>query len=435
MSSDLSSIASTVNMSAPGFGLWGDEGYDRVDAALVFERDEWFKVPPGGEAVFRLLDLDWIIIDQYSRVPTKPRPASIKADAKWPESMPAVCRRTKWISEIARNNPGVEAAQQFAFDPIHAAYPELRTAPDWYALAIEREAVIENGHVVGYRDVKQPIADADGKPTGETKPKIVIVNQRPSNFFHPLRENVRAYGQSVDGGHEILKYDIKVTRTGEERNPVYTFIVLPPTPGYDLNDPGLRAWYAQYHRPLTEIVLERAADEYYQRWFFAGPNDATSGSTRPSNDATAEQVAALSQRVMGYGNNSTASPQPAPVPQPAPQAPQAPVAPTAPVAPVAPQAPVPQAPTAPTTPVAPQAPVAPVAPQPQPAPVADGRFVDGPPETAPTSVAPTPAPAQPQGSIEDSVAAAGQVLQQAVAAPVAPQPEVQSQPDQPRNFA
>lgn len=344
MSLDLSSIASTIDTSGPGFGIDGDVGLERADPTGGYNRDEFLKIDDGQTVAVRLLGIDWIVVDQYGSVPTKPAPGNLKQGATWPKSMPAVCRRTQWIQE---------KIPQLSFDPIHAAYPELKATPCWYGLAVVREQVYEGTQAVGWKDAQVPALDDQGNAIpGQTKPRIVVLSFRPTNFFNPLRETVRLYGVDQNGTSNILRHEVVIKRTGNDRNNThYTFAAI-PNPSLDLSNPESMAYYMQFVRPgsvnpLLEIVLERATDEFYEQWFFASPEEAAQqpAVARPTQEATNDQVAAMQARIQQYGQQQ--APQAAPAPASAPQVVQ--TAPTMATAPVA----------APTAPVAPPATVAP----------------------------------------------------------------------------
>lgn len=275
------------------------QGKDRAIIRLVTEHEH---KPWMGQTMTRW-SLPWITVKQHY-APTRPRPEWLKENASWPEKMFAVCRCDKVFAKKYNNTCEVCNGGSKATDR------------SW-ALAIEREQIIENGRVVGLRDKTREVFDRDANgdaivisaPGAEKKeyqmkmvPAWLVLNFGYKNFFNGLAGQA-SYFQTV------LGRDYVVRRTGMGNNDTtYSFVSLDPititgefaaaigvpegTP-YDLGhtvatvDDGNGG---QRSVPLSEvlypdmpdlrrIVAERTSEDYYGRWFIPGwtPKDYTPG--------------------------------------------------------------------------------------------------------------------------------------------------------------
>lgn len=296
----------------------------------------------------------------YAR--TKQRPEYVKEGARWSEKMWAVCRKDKIFRAKYHDQCILHDQQQKASD---------RT----WALAIEREQVIENGQIVGIRDKMREVLefDADNKPIvlsqeGDKKtykkkwvPAWTVMNLGWKNFFSPLNGQA-SYFQTV------LGRDFFITRQGMGPNDtVYSFIPLDPiqmggewaqqagVPEGTVYDLGMVVGQAENGRPipmmerlypdmpdLRRIIAERTSDDFYGRFFIPGwlpkdydPSKSNAGAPQASgwaptggvqqgqmgNLQPGQQQGGVQQ---GYQPPVTPQPQATVVPQPQFQPPQAP---------------------------------------------------------------------------------------------------------------
>lgn len=269
--------------------LKGDEasinqGLDQAIIRLVteYERKPWMTSNTAQS-------LPWITVKQHY-APTKQRPAYAREGSRWPEKMYVGCRKDKVFSKKFNG-------QCLVCEQGHK--PSDRT----WALAIEREQIIENGRPVGMRDKTREVLvfGEDGKPIvvkegpdgkKEYQKKIVpawvVLNFGWKNFFNALSGQA-SYFQTIMGRDYVVK------RTGSGNNDTnYTFIPLDPikiegqmatdlgvnqgTPydmGYivgtvDGRDVPLSELLYPDMPDLRKIISERVSDDYFGRWFTPG---------------------------------------------------------------------------------------------------------------------------------------------------------------------
>lgn len=235
--------------------------------------------------------LPWITVKQHY-APTKQKPPYAREGAEWPSKMFGGCRKDKVFTKKFND-------QCYICDEI-GNKPGDRT----WALGIEREQVIENGQITGYRDKMREVLEfgEDGKPIVEREegdkkvykkkwvPAWVVLNFGWKNFFNALSGQA-SYHQTALGRDYVIK------RTGTGNNDTnYTFIPLDPitmtgewaqamgveegTP-YDLGLIIMQEEGTGRPIPLSEvlypdmpdlrkIIAERVSDDYFGRWFVPG---------------------------------------------------------------------------------------------------------------------------------------------------------------------
>lgn len=246
--------------------------------------------------------LPWITVKQHY-APTKQKPPYAKEESNWPAKWSAVCRKDRVFAKKYNDN-------------CYLCDQKIKGGDRTWALAIEREQVIEGGKVVGIRDKTREVFDRDEngelivlREDGDNKeyqmktvPAWLVLNFGWKNFFNALDGQAKYFGT-------ILGRDYVVSRSGTGNNDTnYTFIGLDPititgewaqqlgvpegTP-YDMGHvvgevEGRSIPLSEVLYPdmpdLRKIVAERTTDDYYGRWFVPGwlpegfdPNKAQSG--------------------------------------------------------------------------------------------------------------------------------------------------------------
>ena len=322
-----------MSQTTPSFRR-GTEEAKEASKGAAFAKTHYFGLDsnpssPNNQAILRFLTdyTDLIVVDQHSNVPTKPQPSNYEGTS-WPSHMGAVCRKDPALS-------GMFPDCYICDNLVDGKSVKRASARSW-AYAVLREEVIEDGQVVGLKDTLREVADvdADGKATGEThmEKAIVVVNMAYRNFFSVLEGFGKHYGT-------ILDRDYLIRRNGDGTSTTYSVIPMDPiltsdNKVFDLRLPEFADRY-QPSESLDKVVLDRASDDFYARFFdrrVAAPDDkgksskvskASSGNAeppaRPSAEADgADRLAALADRVKHYSAPSggdegdKGSPEPAP---------------------------------------------------------------------------------------------------------------------------
>ena len=240
----------------------------------------------------------WITVRQHSMVPTKPRPKDVTGN--WPKSMGAMCRNAHPFSARYDGCPICQMT--------NSEGKKLVASSRTWALALEREEVIEGGQVVGIRTKTKEVqsVDDEGNPKGDVRvvPSVVVINQGWKNFFAHLSGFAGRYGTVVDR-------DYYITRKGATQNDT-TYQIVPAEPlslddgsRLDLRRPEVVAMmFPEGTLPnLAKIVAEQASDDYFGRFFFDLPEKGKSGGAQqpaaPSSDQApdANRLAALRERM------------------------------------------------------------------------------------------------------------------------------------------
>jgi hypothetical protein len=307
---------------APAFRRGTEEIEEAIkNASVRFQRDQFFSLEDGQTEILRFITPNdqWIVVNQYGAIRTKPKPDGFEGN--WPSLMSAVSRSDPafegiFTTDYLKDNPPLDKDGE-------PATPSPRT----WALACRREEVRGDGSealggpdmkgkLLGFKDKTREVAvvrkDADGNEVrGEdgklvvdniTEKDIVVVNMGHKNFFALLIGFARRYGSITDRDYYIRR------KGGGVKNTTYEIVPADPVP-VDLS--------AYQHRPLEEVVMDRASDEYIGRFFIPGwvdpdakPN-GTQGAppeqqAKPSNEPSNEQLAAMRERIMGGGGQPEA---------------------------------------------------------------------------------------------------------------------------------
>lgn len=324
----------------------GADALQEASKGAAFQRTQFFGIEDGKVSILRFLtewdDLptspgvpSWIAVDQHAMVPTKPAPADW-GDKNWPSKMGAVCRHDPAFTGMYRDCYICDhMVDKVTVDGKKLKKPSGRG----WALACVREEVIENGRVVGIRDMVREVTipAKEGQPEKTVKEKaIVVVNMGYKNFFGTLKGFGAFYGT-------VLDRDYRVKREGQSTDTDYQIIPLDPITmadgtRFDLRNPEHMARY-ETDLDLVEIVMERASDQFYARFFdprfvVTGDDDKVVPTgqapdpVKSSGDVDdPEKMNALAARIKGYGGNTDANPTaaaaaapaeaPATIPQPA----------------------------------------------------------------------------------------------------------------------
>lgn len=303
--------------TAPKFGKRGAEAV-RPQGSFS-GNTKFFSIGDGESEVVRFLtDFDaWPSFLQHQNIPTRAKPADFKGDG-WPSNMPAPCRK----------DPQFEGAYEDCYicDVLsHQIDKYKKPGQRYWALGVLREAVKEDGKIVGYKDktVTYTKKNEDGSDGEEVVAKdIVVFNMGWKNFFATLD----GYG-SMNG--TVLDRDYTIVRKGEKLETTYTIMPMDRIPGFDLRDDETIAKYlpnaaqiggqAASDERIGEIIGERASDDYYQLFFGGGTGGATSKPenipadgpdtqvSTPVTDASPELVSSLVDRIQGYPKGAAAS--------------------------------------------------------------------------------------------------------------------------------
>jgi hypothetical protein len=271
---------------------------------------------------------DWIYTAQHNVVPTKSAPLGDdgKPVPNWPKAMTAVCR----YDEIFKES-GYYSDCYICDAKIQSQYGKaIGNAVRIWALAIVREEVIGDGSEalggpemkgkrVGTTDkmVEVKVVDKEGKETGETvwQREYVLVNFAYSNYFSGLAACYSEFNTCCDR-------DYKIKRVGDDKDTTYVHIALDATPNLK---PGTEKWQTKYLDDLKErdidleaIVLDKATDEYYARFFdptktWSNKGGVSDSGVTPEAAASAEpteedkdRMQALRDRVQGAAKPSSA---------------------------------------------------------------------------------------------------------------------------------
>jgi hypothetical protein len=300
----------------PGFRK-GAQRAKEASKGAQFAKTNFLSIEDGKSVIVRfLIDAEetpgadtgaWISVDQHQSVPTKKAPADF--EGTWPEKMSAVCRKTKLDDDGTTWHDECYICD-FLVDGKKVKKAKSRT----WALACLREEVIENGKVLGLKDVTRQVAvlDKDGKPTGDEKTEkaIVVLNYGYDNFFGA----VQAY-YGMNG--TVLDRDFWIKREGAQLDTVYRPIGKDPIKLkdgsiLDVRNPEHMQRYGfddqkAAYAALQEIVAERGSEEFYARFFdprytaSEGKVQSTGADVaKPSNDAEEDRLEALRSRVTKY---------------------------------------------------------------------------------------------------------------------------------------
>lgn len=279
-----------------------------------FAKIDYFQLEKDSSVVLRFLTDkdDWFYVKQHPSVPTKNKPAEFKGN--WPQAMPAVCRHDAAFTGIYSD---CYICDTPVMNPRDTTKP-LKAAVRVWALAVEREAVVQEGRTVGYKNVMKDVEvrDDKGEPTGKTvkQVKVVVVNMGMKNFFSGLQGIYGLFGTICDR-------DMMVRRTGEGLDTDYQII---PLDKIATHVPGSESWekydlaVKEQNLDLNTIIAERASDDYYARFFDPSKTPAQQAGSAPTEAAEApsatpepdaDRLAAMAARVRGVASNAGAAPE------------------------------------------------------------------------------------------------------------------------------
>lgn len=241
---------------------------------------------------------DWIYTAEHVAVPTKAAPLGDdkKPLPNWPKAMTAVCRYDEIFKEIDfyKDCYVCDAKVQSSYGK------PIGNAVRIWALAVLREEVFGDGSEeqggekmkgkrIGTTDkmVEVETVDKDGKPTGEKvmHREYVIVNFAHKNYFSGLAACYSEYETLCDR-------DYKVKRIGAGTDSIYTHFALDPTVNLK---PGTEKWQTKYIDDLKErgvdledIVMEKASDEFYAKFFDPSKTWDPKGGVKDSSAAAGD---------------------------------------------------------------------------------------------------------------------------------------------------
>jgi hypothetical protein len=269
-------------------------------AATSFGGARYFSLAkPGDRAIIRMLTEQdaWPYVSQHGFMPTKPKPANLKDDAKWPKQMPAICQNDPALAEM----PGMgdcylcKAPQYQGNDKFGKKLS--RTAVRVWALCCLREEVKEDGKVVGYRDKLVEIEDKDG--TKKRVRDIQVINMSTRNFFGHFSSMYHVY-------HTVRDRDYLIQRRNEGKDTDYPPVPLDKVIGHE---PGSESW-AVYDESLKEqdldlvkIMMERCSMEYYNKFFIPGEGESVPEAEKNGEAAptpSAEKLSDIKARIKSY---------------------------------------------------------------------------------------------------------------------------------------
>jgi len=257
---------------------------EKANRKSSFDKDwDWFQLeaPSSGQTTGESIILrfvtdepEWIEAKQHGFINTKPAPADLPEGRTWPKTMGAVCRYTlDGDGEPLYDDCYIcDHVQVPGKGKLAGKMVKPFASTKLWAVAVVREAVIgtqadvDSGRISA-RQVGKPAYYQDAlieKEDGSKVRQYLVINQSMGNFFDKLLGFASAYGSIVDR-------DYKITRTGAGTDTDYTIVSLDPMKDeegdlVDLTDPK----FAEDYKPnfdLLKIVLDQAADEYYE-WFF-----------------------------------------------------------------------------------------------------------------------------------------------------------------------
>lgn len=298
-----------------------------------FAKTHYFSLDDGDRCFLRPLSSTegadgWINVKQHMGVPTVNKPSDYQGN--WPKNMPSICRNDDAFKGIFHSCYNCDHASE----NVDSYGKPTKAKPRVWMLGVLREQVIGDGSeelggaemegkVVGLTDSLREVEvrGEDGKPTGEVTQEIaiVVINQAYSTFFEPL-ETI-----SMDIAGDIRDYDFLVRRKGVLKDTSYSFLpqeqtkLRPGSNGWARYDEAIKA----QNLDLEQILMDRASDEYYGRFFdpsLASASDnkpATQAASKaapaqqqaaaPSNDVDEDALKAMRSRLQGYSDQPAAS--------------------------------------------------------------------------------------------------------------------------------
>ncbi len=257
-----------------------------------------------------------IQVDYHNMIPVIPRPDWLPEGRTWASRQSCVCRKTKAANggELWRVLPDSSYEGCYVCNNWRDAKGKpYGTAARQIALCCVREEVRNPGQPISYKDKLREVED-DGKTVVEKD--IVIAKYAFSNFWSQLVGYGNRYGT-------ILDRDYEITRIGEGLETDYRIIPCDPVPFptadgqpilnpdgsrkmLDLRDPEARSLYETDVDLGAMLVREASLDYQRRRWDASYVPEVTEASStepeqaKPASDASADEIAAMQQRVVDY---------------------------------------------------------------------------------------------------------------------------------------
>jgi hypothetical protein len=318
----------------------------------------------------------WIWTKMHNFVKTKGAPKDKPKDAKWPEKVSAVCRRTpvgrdqhplfpECILDGRTTDRGYKETPRMHLWTTAVVRDQVVVTPELAAQRGLSEKMVGKKTLVDKMDLVDEV-DSSGNKTGNKiwKRHFVIVNMRLDNFFSSLISFSKYYETSLDRDYLITRKGPKGEKHEHQVTPLDPFEVTVERNDeqvrirYDLREPEVAAVYAADVQALgldRQSLIKKTSwmvsDPYYRLYFDEryegswkdlrrGRDDEASSSdddapplpaeqvakqeagqsvtAEPKAGVSAEQLEALRARVM-QGNAPAAAdsiPSLSPVPQP-----------------------------------------------------------------------------------------------------------------------
>jgi len=258
----------------------------------------------------------WITVRVHKYHATKEKPEDRKGN--WPSNMDAVCRNDKIFKNLKFGS--------WSGKPEHSAcylcdMGEGRaTDVTWALVALLEPVEDEKGKLIGLKTAMKDVQRGEkGKTEVVTVQDIRLLTMGWSNFFSDI-------AALADMNETVLNYDLKIRRKGSGRNDTeYKFSPVAPRTVkvdgenvlLDLRDKALMDRFFPEVPNLLGLIVERATEQYYDRWFIPGRDGFESDeeesegrvSTKPAtpapnNDRDPERMDALRRRALGESYDS-----------------------------------------------------------------------------------------------------------------------------------
>lgn len=305
---------------------------DSANQGTTFERTAYFPSLKSDESV----TLRWVTdynetysVLVHGSVKTKPKPSSMDKEAKWPESMPAICRNDEAFKSAGMYDSCYICDNKLSSSWGKVSKPSVRV----YGIAVLRKPVVGTqemadagkipgvkvGRTVGYvtetREVERIVRDADGEPKKDkegkmvtetvTTPAFVLVNKSVGNFWRNLRPFFNADGT-------ICGRDYTITAMGEGTNVDFVFNPADSTPSFE---PGTDSWKSLLDEldktgeffDIPSIFISQSSDEYIGHFFdpsYVEPTSDNKGSSSKSTSGSSSTSSDKPQSVLDLSEDN-----------------------------------------------------------------------------------------------------------------------------------
>jgi len=308
------SDASQSGPPTPSFRRGADEAEKAASYVSFGDKVHYLSLEDQETQYVRFIDdADaWVIVDQYSMVPTKPKPADYSGE-NWPKTMGAVSRRDPAFQGFYKDDYIADFMRKPDGKPYKAS------AKTWTRCCLREEVIGDGspalggpenmGKRLGFRDKTRTVKRKgdDGVETEVVEKDIRVCNQGYKNFFTVLEGYYRTYGTLVDR-------DYLIKRKGVALKTDYQFVPLDPVPAkdpqtgevkrLDLRDPAFADRY-KCDVDLVKIITNMASDDFYERFFDTRVGVAAEGGdaapveqqAKPNTEPTDERLKSMMDRV------------------------------------------------------------------------------------------------------------------------------------------